>query len=59
MFKTLYMFKCRFFFFFLVTHLWHMEFPRLGVKLELQLQAYATIIATLDLNPICDLRCSL
>ena len=33
-------------FFFLGLHPHHMEVPRLGVKLELQLPAYAT--ATLD-----------
>ena len=33
-----------------------MEVPRLGVELELQLQAYATAKATLDLNHICDLH---
>ena len=27
---------------FLGAHLWHMEVPRLGVKLELQLPAYTT-----------------
>ena len=27
-------------------HLWHMEFPRLGAELELQLLAYATATAT-------------
>ena len=32
-----------FFFFFLGPHLRHMEVPRLGVQLELQLQAYATV----------------
>jgi len=36
-----------------------MEVPRLGVELELQLPAYATAIATLDPNHICDLRHSL
>ena len=39
-----------FFPFFLWLHLWHMEVPRLMVELELQLQAYATAIATLDLS---------
>ena len=34
-----------------------MEVPKLGVELELQLSAYPT--ATLDLNCICDLCCSL
>ena len=30
------------FFFFFLRHLWHMEFPWLGVKSELQLLAHAT-----------------
>ena len=34
-------------------HLWHMEGPRLGVELELQLPAYATVTATPDLSHIC------
>ena len=29
---------CFYFFFFLELHLWHMDVPRLGVKLELQLE---------------------
>ena len=37
-----------FFFFFLGPHLWHMEVPRLGVKLELQLPAYTTATASWD-----------
>ena len=37
-----------FFFFFLGLHPWHMEIPRLGVKLELQLQVSATATATWD-----------
>ena len=36
-----------------------MEVPRLGVKPELQLLAYTTARATLDLRGICDLYCSL
>ena len=32
----------------------HMEVPRLGVKLELQLLAYTTATATPDLSHICD-----
>ena len=32
-----------------------MEVPRLGVESELQLQAYTTATATLDLSCICDL----
>ena len=33
-----------------------MEFPRLGVELELQLPAYATATATPDLSCICNLH---
>ena len=36
--------------FFLVPHLWHMDVPRVGVKLELQLLSYATATATWDLS---------
>ena len=36
-----------------------MEVPRLAAELELQLQAYATAMATLDLRLICHLHCSL
>ena len=43
------------FFVFLGLHLEHMEFPRLGVELELQLSAYATATVTPDLSHICDL----
>ena len=43
------------FFFFLGLHKWHMEVPRLGVKSELQLPAYTTATATLDLSCIWDL----
>ena len=41
-----------------VSHPWHMEVPGLGVKLELQLPAIATVIAmaTQDLSCICDLH---
>ena len=39
-----------FFFFFLVLHWQHMEILRLGVELELQLLAYTTATAALDLN---------
>ena len=34
-----------FYFLLLGPHLWHMDFPRLGVKLELQLPAIATATA--------------
>ena len=33
-----------------------MEVPRLGVKSELQLPAYATATATRDQSPVCDLH---
>ena len=36
-----------------------MEVPRLGFKVEQQMQAYATAMATLDPNSICDLSHSL
>ena len=45
-----------FFFFFPGLHLRHMEVPRLGVKSELQLPAYATATATLGLSCIYDLH---
>ena len=37
-----------FVFVFLGLHSQHMELPRLGVQLELQLAAYATALAMLD-----------
>ena len=53
-------FSFYFFFFFLIwLHLWHMEVPRPGVKLELQLPAYPIGTATRGLSRICDLRHSL
>ena len=51
-----------FFFFFLGLHLQHMEVPKQGVKLELQLPAYTTataLTATQGPRSICDLSCSL
>ena len=48
-----------FFFFFLGIHLQHMEVPRLGVKLDLQLLAFTTATATPDPSRFCDLHCSL
>ena len=45
-----------FFFFFLRSHWWHMEVPRLGVKLELQLPAYTTATATQDWTCLCNLH---
>ena len=41
---------------FLGPHLWHMKFPRLGVKLELWLPAYTTATAMQDPSCICDLH---
>ena len=43
-----------FFFVFLGLYVQHMEIPRLGVKLELQLPAYATAIGTRDPSGVCD-----
>ena len=44
------------FFFFLGTHLWHMEVPRLGIESELLLLAYATATAIPDPGCICNLH---
>ena len=48
-----------FLFVFLGPHLWHMEVPRLGVTLELQLPAYTMARATRDPSCICDLEAML
>ena len=37
----------------------HMEVPGLGVKLELQMQAYTTAMAIPDLSCISDLCCTI
>ena len=47
------------FLFFLRLYMLHMKMPWLGVKLELQLQAYMTAAETLDPSRICDLHHSL
>ena len=47
----IYLFIC-----FLGPHPWHMGVPRLGVQLELQLLAYATVTTTQDLSSICNLH---
>ena len=39
--------------------MWHVDVPRLGAESELQLLAYATATATLDLICIYNLCCSL
>ena len=44
-----------FFVSFLGLHLWHMEVPRLGVTLELQLPAYTTATATRALSCVYEL----
>ena len=44
------------YFVFLGPHLQHMEVPRLGVKSELQLQAYTTATATWNPSHIYDLH---
>ena len=51
----IYIYILFFFFGFLGPHLRHMEVPRLGVQLELQLLAYATAIVTPDLSCIFNL----
>ena len=43
------------FFFFLGLHMQHMEAPKLGAMLELQLPAYTTATATQDPSSVCDL----
>ena len=55
-FFTLYYLKKKFF---LGPHLGHMEVPRIEVKLELQLPAYAQTTAMWDPSRICDLHHSL
>ena len=47
----IYLFSC-----FLGLHPMHVEVPRLRVKLELQLLAYATATATWDPSHVCDLH---
>ena len=44
------------FFFFLGPHLWHMEVPKIGIKSELQLPAYAAAIAMQDPSCVCDVH---
>ena len=52
---TLFLF---FFFCFLGPQLQHMEVPRLGVELELQLPAYTTATAMPDPSCVCKVHCS-
>ena len=46
-----------FFFFFLGPQVWHVEVPRLGVKLELQLLAFTTARAMWEPSCVCNLHC--
>ena len=43
-------------FVFLGQQLWHMEVPKLGVELELQLPSSATATTTWDPGQVCDLH---
>ena len=45
-----------FYFVFLGLYPWHMEVPRLGVELELQVPDYASVTATWDPSHVCDLH---
>ena len=45
-----------YYFFFLGPYVQHTEVPRLGVKLELQLPAYATARRTRDPSQVCDIH---
>ena len=48
--------KLDFFLVFLGPRPRHLDIPRLGVKLELQLLAYTTATATQNLSCVCDLQ---
>ena len=51
-----------FYFYFLVflrLHPWHIEVPRVGVKLKLQLLAFTTVTSMPDPSWVCNLHCSL
>ena len=50
-------FVCLLVFCFLGLHLWHMEFPRLAVKSELQLRVYSMATARPHLWPTCSQQC--
>ena len=54
-FYFIYLFIYLFMYCFLGPHPQHVEVPRLGVQLELQLLAYATATAMEDLSHVCDL----
>ena len=52
---SLFLFVCLFCFF-LEPHLWHMEVPKLGGELELQVLAYATATTMQVLICVCELH---
>ena len=54
--EVIYFFFFFFFLSFLGPHLQHMEIPRLGIEIELQLTAYATATAMPDLSLVCELH---
>ena len=55
--RIMFLFKKKIFFWsFLGLHLWHIEVPKPGVKLELQLLAYVTAIATPGLSRVCEVH---
>ena len=59
-FKALFSWKVIYYYYyfllFLGSHPWHLEVPRLGVELELQLPAYATATAMQNPSHVCDLH---
>ena len=54
--SILYIYIYLFIYLFLGPHLQHMEVPRLGVQLELQLPACITTTAMQDLSCVCSLH---
>ena len=58
-YNSIFLFLFIIYFLFLLPYLWHIEVSQLGVKSEIQMQAYATATVTLDPSHICDLGCSL
>ena len=58
LYLCIYLFIYLFALFFLGPHSWHMEVPRLGVRSELQLPAYAAATATPDLSRVFNLHSS-
>ena len=55
-FLTPNLFTCLFIYYFSWPHILHMEDPKIGVKSELQVQAYTTAMTTPDPSCICDLQ---